>query len=162
MIKAVLPGMRARRTGTIVNISSIGARACPAGSGYYAATKAAMEAMTSLAAQGGPAARHHRVRRRARRLPHGLRRPLAYPVRRGDRGLRGDGGQAPEGERHRARNAAGRSGARCRRPRRGGASGKAPGLLVLGSDALAGFRPVMDGLRTEVDAWEHVSTSTDF
>jgi NAD(P)-dependent dehydrogenase (short-subunit alcohol dehydrogenase family) len=39
--------MRARRSGTIVNISSIGARACPAGSGYYAATKAAMEAMTS-------------------------------------------------------------------------------------------------------------------
>jgi hypothetical protein len=42
------------------------------------------------------------------------------------------------------------------------ASGKAPGLLVLGSDALAGFRSVTDGLRTEVDAWEHVSTSTDF
>ena len=47
MIKAVLPGMRARRSGTIVNISSIGARACPPGSGYYSATKAAVEAMTS-------------------------------------------------------------------------------------------------------------------
>jgi hypothetical protein len=42
------------------------------------------------------------------------------------------------------------------------ASGKAPELLVLGSDALAGFRSVTDGLCTEVDAWEHVSTSTDF
>lgn len=48
MVKAVLPGMRARRAGTIVNISSIGARACPPGSGYYSATKAAMEAMEVL------------------------------------------------------------------------------------------------------------------
>jgi NAD(P)-dependent dehydrogenase (short-subunit alcohol dehydrogenase family) len=47
MIKAVLPGMRARRSGTVVNVSSIGARACPPGSGYYSATKAALEAMTS-------------------------------------------------------------------------------------------------------------------
>ena len=35
MIKAVLPSMRARRSGAIVNISSIGARICPPGSGYY-------------------------------------------------------------------------------------------------------------------------------
>src|SRR3954447_11530734 len=45
-IKAVLPGMRARRSGTIVNLSSIGARISPAGSGYYAAVKAAIEALT--------------------------------------------------------------------------------------------------------------------
>ena len=38
--------MRARRHGAIVNISSIGARICPAGSGYYAATKAALEGMS--------------------------------------------------------------------------------------------------------------------
>src|SRR6185295_5484516 len=37
MIKAVLPGMRARRSGAIVNISSIGAQLTPVGSGYYAA-----------------------------------------------------------------------------------------------------------------------------
>ena len=46
MIKAVLPGMRERRSGAIVNISSIGARITPAGSGYYAATKAALEGLT--------------------------------------------------------------------------------------------------------------------
>lgn len=46
MIKAVLPGMRANRSGSILNISSIGARICPAGSGYYAATKAALEGLS--------------------------------------------------------------------------------------------------------------------
>jgi len=47
MIKAVLPGMRARRDGAIVNISSIGARISPPGSGYYSAAKAALEAMSA-------------------------------------------------------------------------------------------------------------------
>jgi NAD(P)-dependent dehydrogenase (short-subunit alcohol dehydrogenase family) len=46
MIEAVLPAMRARRSGAIVNISSIGARICPPGSGYYSATKAALEGMS--------------------------------------------------------------------------------------------------------------------
>jgi NAD(P)-dependent dehydrogenase (short-subunit alcohol dehydrogenase family) len=45
MIKAVLPGMLARRSGAIVNISTVGVRIMPAGSGYYAAFKAALEAM---------------------------------------------------------------------------------------------------------------------
>jgi len=45
-IKAVLPQMRARRSGTIVNLSSIGARMTPAGSGFYSAVKSAIEGMT--------------------------------------------------------------------------------------------------------------------
>jgi NAD(P)-dependent dehydrogenase (short-subunit alcohol dehydrogenase family) len=46
MIKAVLPGMRANRAGSILNISSIGARISPAGYGYYSATKAALEGLS--------------------------------------------------------------------------------------------------------------------
>jgi NAD(P)-dependent dehydrogenase (short-subunit alcohol dehydrogenase family) len=46
MIKAVLPGMRSRRSGAIVNISTIGVQIMPAGSGYYAASKAALEAVS--------------------------------------------------------------------------------------------------------------------
>ncbi len=46
LIKAVLPGMRSRSSGAIVNISSIGARICPPGSGYYSATKAALEGIS--------------------------------------------------------------------------------------------------------------------
>jgi NAD(P)-dependent dehydrogenase (short-subunit alcohol dehydrogenase family) len=46
MIKKVLPAMRERRDGAIVNVSSIGAVRTGAASGYYAATKAAVELMT--------------------------------------------------------------------------------------------------------------------
>jgi NAD(P)-dependent dehydrogenase (short-subunit alcohol dehydrogenase family) len=46
-MKAVLPGMRARGTGIIINMSSIGARLALPGSGYYAAAKAALEALSS-------------------------------------------------------------------------------------------------------------------
>jgi NAD(P)-dependent dehydrogenase (short-subunit alcohol dehydrogenase family) len=46
LIKAVLPGMRARRRGIIVNLSSIAARNPGPGSGYYAATKCALEGLS--------------------------------------------------------------------------------------------------------------------
>jgi NAD(P)-dependent dehydrogenase (short-subunit alcohol dehydrogenase family) len=46
MIKAVLPAMRARRSGAIINISTIGVQIMPVGSGYYAASKAALEGMS--------------------------------------------------------------------------------------------------------------------
>ena len=46
MIRAVLPGMRARRHGYIVNIASVGGVVGHAGSGYYAATKFAVEGLS--------------------------------------------------------------------------------------------------------------------
>ena len=55
LIQAVLPGMRARRAGAIINVSSIGAVRTGAASGYYAATKAALELMSEgLAAELKP------------------------------------------------------------------------------------------------------------
>jgi NAD(P)-dependent dehydrogenase (short-subunit alcohol dehydrogenase family) len=162
MIKAVLPGMRAQRSGTIVNISSIGARACPPGSGYYSATKAAMEAMTSS------------LRKEVQ--PLGITamavEPGAFRTDFAGRSLT----QAAEAMADYAETAGKRRkendtvhGTQPGDPARAAvalvevvASGKAPELLVLGSDALAGFRSVTDGLRAEVEAWAHVSTSTDF
>ena len=46
LIKEVLPQMRARRSGAIINVSSIAAVRSAVGSGYYASSKAALELMT--------------------------------------------------------------------------------------------------------------------
>jgi NAD(P)-dependent dehydrogenase (short-subunit alcohol dehydrogenase family) len=55
MIRAVLPGMRARRQGSIVNIASVGGIIGFPGSGYYAATKFAVEGLSqSLAREVEP------------------------------------------------------------------------------------------------------------
>ena len=46
LIKAVLPSMRARRSGAIINFSSIAGLRTSPGSGYYAAAKRAVEGMS--------------------------------------------------------------------------------------------------------------------
>jgi NAD(P)-dependent dehydrogenase (short-subunit alcohol dehydrogenase family) len=162
MIKAVLPGMRARRSGTIVNISSIGARACPAGSGYYSATKAAMEAMTSslrqevaplgitaMAVEPGA----FRTDFAGRSLAQSVVPIADYAETAGRRRKENDTAHGNQpGDPARAAAALVEV----------VASGKAPGLLLLGSDALSRFRSVHDDLRAETDAWQHLSTSTDF
>ena len=51
MIRAVLPGLRARRHGYVVNIASVGGIVGFAGSGYYAATKFAVEGLSESLAQ---------------------------------------------------------------------------------------------------------------
>lgn len=50
LIRAVLPSMRARRSGFVVNVSSTAGSRGFAGSGYYSASKAALEALTEALA----------------------------------------------------------------------------------------------------------------
>ncbi|MGY3555330.1 oxidoreductase [Williamsia sp. R60] len=49
--RAVLPGMRARRSGWIVNVSSVAGLLAAVGFGYYSATKYAIEAITDALRQ---------------------------------------------------------------------------------------------------------------
>lgn len=51
MINAVLPGMRQRGSGMIINISSIAGQRTAPGSGFYAATKAALESTSEALRQ---------------------------------------------------------------------------------------------------------------
>jgi NAD(P)-dependent dehydrogenase (short-subunit alcohol dehydrogenase family) len=161
-IKAVLPGMRARRSGTIVNLSSIGARISPEGSGYYSAVKAAVEAMTlSLRKEVAPLGIAAMVVE-----PGGFRTDFA------GRSL----AQAAEpiadyadtaGRRRKEHDTA--HGRQPGDPAKAAAalieaveSGQPPYMLLLGNDASDGFRAALDKLRAEADTWEALSRSTDF
>ena len=161
-IKAVLPGMRARRSGTIVNLSSIGARISPEGSGYYAAVKAAIESLTlSLRKEVAPLGITAMVVE-----PGGFRTDFA------GRSLTQSAEPIADyadtaGKRRKENDTA--HGTQKGDPAKAAAalirvveSEDAPYMLLLGNDASDGFRAALDALRTEVDAWESVSRSTDF
>ena len=159
LIRAVLPGMRERRSGTIVNISSIGARRFPVGSGYYAASKAALEALTAC------------LRKEVQ--------PLGITVMAVEPGaFRTDFLRSVAQPRETIGDYAGTVGARREQdtvrdghqpgdPARAAQaivtavqSPSTPLMLVLGPDALTGFRDAMKELNADVDAWEQTSLST--
>jgi NAD(P)-dependent dehydrogenase (short-subunit alcohol dehydrogenase family) len=161
-IKAVLPGMRARRTGTIVNLSSIGARICPEGSGYYSAVKAAIEALTlSLRQEVAPLGITAMVVE-----PGGFRTDFAgrsltqaavpiadYADTAGKRRKDHDTGHGKQpGDPAKAATALIQA----------VESDTPPYMLLLGNDTSDGFRAALDALRAEVDTWEALSRSTDF
>ena len=162
LIKAVLPGMRARRSGAILNISSIGARITPEGSGYYAATKAALEGMSGSL--------------RKELAPLGITvtavEPGAFRTDFAGRSLNqsatviGDyAGTA--GKRRKEHDTV--HGTQKGDPAKAAQalitaveSSEPPALLLLGQDALDQFRRTLDAQRAEVQAWEKLTASTGF
>ena len=161
VMKAVLPGMRERRSGTVVNISSIGAQVCPPGSGYYAASKAALEALTASA--------------RTELAPLGI---TAMSVEPG--GFRTDfAGRSLTQSPSAIEDYAGTAGKRRKEvdqahgtqpgdPARAAAAimtavaaDRPPALLLLGTDALEAAEGVLDARRAELEAWRELSAGTD-
>lgn len=161
-IKAVLPGMRARRSGTIVNLSSIGARICPEGSGYYSAVKAAIEALTlSLRKEVAPLGITAMVVE-----PGGFRTDFA------GRSLTQSAQPIVDyadtaGKRRKEHDTV--HGTQQGDPVKAAAalitaveSDAPPYMLLLGNDASDGFRTALEALRSEVSTWEPLTRSTNF
>jgi NAD(P)-dependent dehydrogenase (short-subunit alcohol dehydrogenase family) len=161
LIRAVLPQMRERRSGTIVNISSIGARSCNVGSGYYAGSKAALEALTAsldkeVRGMGivvmvvEPGAFRTSFLRNVAQPPAMIGDYAETVGVRRERDPAGDGRQPGDPARA-ARAIITAVG-----------SPDPPRLLVLGPDALERFRDVAKELAADADAWEQVSLGTSF
>jgi NAD(P)-dependent dehydrogenase (short-subunit alcohol dehydrogenase family) len=162
LTRAVLPGMRARRRGHIVNISSVAGFVGFAGSGYYAATKHAVEGLSDalarevsplgirvLCVEPGP----FRTDFAGRSLQHTLSRFEDY--------------EASVNARMRA--LVKRSGTQPGDPVRAGAAiieavqaANPPRHLVLGAFGLEYVRKSLMGKIDELDAWKQTSLGADY
>ena len=162
MIHEVLPGMRRRRRGSIVNISSIGGLVGFPGVGYYCATKFAVEGLSEslskevaplgikvLVVEPGP----FRTDWAGRSLKKSSRQIPEYAETSGAFRERIEGG----------------SGKQVGDPIRAGEaiikaleSENMPLRLVLGAIALERARIKMEQLRREIDAWEETALSADY
>ncbi|GAA4543143.1 oxidoreductase [Mycobacterium paraffinicum] len=162
MIKAVLPGMRERRSGAIVNISSIGATVTPVGSGYYAAAKAAIEGMSGAL--------------RGELAPLGISvtivEPGAFRTDFAGRSLVQSGTVIDDyadtaGQRRKENdtmhgNQAGDPAKAATAIIAAVESSEPPGFLLLGPDALAFYRYVADARAGEIAKWEQITSGTNF
>lgn len=162
LIKKVLPAMRERRGGAIVNVSSIGAVRTGAASGYYAATKAALELMTEGL--------------RAEVAPLGIKalivEPGAFRTHFYDSSLKGSENTVGDyAETAHKRSVAQNVNARQQPgdPLKAGwpiiralEADDTPLRLYLGSDALAVVRGALTARLEELEKWAEVSVTTDF
>ena len=158
LVKAALPGMRARGTGLIVNVSSVGARITIPGGGYYSAAKAALEGLSgSLRKEVEPLGLHVMVvepgsmrtdfrGRSADRSPVTIDAYDEVLGRTGNQALgeqRGDPAKAAAAILTAADEA------------------EPPRLLLLGSDALAGFHAAAEDAASDVERFVELTRSTD-
>ncbi|HVX65944.1 MAG TPA: oxidoreductase [Bryobacteraceae bacterium] len=162
MTRAVLPGMRKRRSGTIVNISSVGGITAFPAVGFYNATKFAVEGLSeSLALEVAPL---------------GIKVLLVEPGP-----FRTDWAGRSANEASQSIDDY-RSTAGARRDMIRGYSGKQPGdpvraaaaivrtvespnpplRLLLGKMALAGARAKMEAMRKDFEGWVEVTEGADF
>jgi len=162
MIHAVIPGMRRRRRGNIVNISSLGGLVGLPGVSYYNASKFAVEGLSeALAKEVAPLG-----------IKVLLVEPGPFRTDWAGRSLKRSSRQIAEyAETAGAtlQRITGRSGKQAGDPVRAGEaiikaleSDKAPLHLVLGLVALETARTKIEKLSDELDAWEETSLSADY
>jgi len=162
LMKAVLPGMRTRHKGTIVNISSIAARTTAPGSGYYSATKCALEGLSrGLQVEGTPLGisviivepGQLRTDFSGRSLQQSRTAITDYADTAGRRRIGNDKTNGHEiGD-----------------PAKGAQliikaveSPNPPALLALGSDGVKVVTDALDADRAQIEAWKKESVTTDF
>lgn len=160
--KRVLPGMRARRQGHIFNVSSLGGLVAFAATGYYHATKFAVEALSESLS--------HEVK------PLGIKvtiiEPGAFRTDWAGRSMVESGTIIEDyaetaGKRRAAtREASGRQPGDPARAAKAIISAfeadEAPMRLLLGAAALTIARQRLDALRQNFDAWAETTISADF
>lgn len=153
--RAVLPGMRARRHGTIVNIASVGGIIGFPGSGYYA---------EGLSGERGRASRTPRPADRTRPVPDGLGRAVAEAIVDLHHRLRADGGKALR------RRAQGRQ-AGCRYTElhhsppaviKALQSPEPPQHLVLGREGFENAERQLKSELEQIELWKETSFSADY
>jgi NAD(P)-dependent dehydrogenase (short-subunit alcohol dehydrogenase family) len=162
MTKAVLPIMRQQKSGLIVNISSIGGLASFAATGYYHATKYAVEGLSeSLATELKPLGIGVLIVE-----PGPFRTNWAGPSIK-QSATRIDDYESTAGERRKQTSA--RSGNQAGDPVRAAQaiidaalSDQPPLRLLLGKMALNLARKKLDTLRGDFDAWEATTLGADF
>ena len=163
LVKAVLPGMRARRRGHIVNVSSIGGLVTYPGVGYYHMVKFGIEAMSdTLAKELAPLGIGVTVV-----APGAFRTDFRGPDSIKQSATRiddyaGTAGKSRDGTLAGHRRQAGDPARGARAIIAAVEAERPPVHLLIGGDALDQFRGKLDALRQETDTWETVTRSTDF
>lgn len=162
VMKAALPGMRKRRSGTIVNVSSVAPRIASPGSGYYSASKLALEGISATL--------------RKEVAPLGIKvmvvQPGAFRTDFAGRSLHGSTTiiadyDATVGPRRKAVDET--SGKELGDPVKAAhvlvdviTGEKLPDSLLLGSDAVTWATDAIKAELQEIEDWKIVSASTDF
>lgn len=162
LIKQVLPQMRQRRAGTIINVSSIGAPRSNPASGYYTASKAALEGVSdALNREVGPLGIRvlvlepgaFRTDFSGRSLLQSRTVIEDYADTAGRRRKEHDTTHGTQpGDLDRAAQVIIDT----------VSADQAPFRLLLGSDAISIVRNELQGRINEIDDWAEVSVTTDF
>jgi NAD(P)-dependent dehydrogenase (short-subunit alcohol dehydrogenase family) len=158
LIKQVLPQMRERRSGSIVNVSSIGAPRSNPGSGYYTATKTALEGISdALNREVGPLGIRVIVIE-----PGAFRTDFAGRSLNQSRTVIDDYAETA-GRRRKENDRTQGDPDRAAQAIIATVKGdQAPFRLLLGTDAIEIVRDELQGRIDEINKWASVSATTDF